>query len=135
MQHHRLDGSAIRIDGALVNVTGELHGVEPVTAQELADGQQPERLGAGPELVASAGVPEGRLEPAGLEFEQAGTPMPSVRLERISEQPEVGPAATTRVNQPLPGAAGRASEPLGRAGTPGGFMHGHGWSARQASSR
>src|SRR3954453_9492718 len=44
----------------------------PVSADELTDGQEPTRLGAGPQLVAASGVAERGLGTPGLEIHEAG---------------------------------------------------------------
>jgi hypothetical protein len=71
----------VRSCRGFVDATGQFDGFEPIPAEELADGQQAERLGAGRELVTPAGVLSGGLEPPGAEIEQARSTVPLVGLE------------------------------------------------------
>jgi hypothetical protein len=112
--------------------SGEFEGFEPIPAEELADGQQPVRLGAGRELVAPAGVPQRRLELAGAEAEQAGPAVPLVRFQRAAEQPQVALTPPTDIGYALPGAAGRTAQDLAWPGGFLGVMAGHGWVRSQS---
>ena len=103
----------VRFARVFVDGPGEFDGFGPITAEELADGQQPVRLGAGPEFVAAAGVPQRRIEPAGAEVKQAGPAVLLVRFQRGANQPEVALAPPTRVGYALPGAAGRTAQAFG----------------------
>src|SRR5262249_33732678 len=92
----------------------------PVAAEELADGQEPARLGAGAQVLAASGVAQGGLETAVAQGLEPGAAMIPVGLERRAEQPQVALAASARVGPGLAGAAGGAPQFLVRARNRGG---------------
>ncbi len=129
------DRLMVRSARVFVDGPGEFQSFEPIAAEELADGQEPVRLGTGPEFVAPAGMPQRGLEPAGTKVEQAGPAVPMVSFKRGTEQPQVALAPPARIRQALPGAAGRTEQNFRCPGWYLGVMTGHGWVSCQASSR
>jgi hypothetical protein len=110
--------SAVRLGPILLDRAGAIERVAPIAAEELTDGQEPLGLGTGLEFLATPGVPQGRLEAAGLEVAQGGPAVLRRGGQRRAEQPEVALAPPARVGPGLLGAAGRALQARPRAGDP-----------------